>query len=131
MTVPYPLTAASIYPLPTALGNDTITVLKRALSGVDRLGVQQLVSTPTVVTGCSFQPNSVDEVISDTDFDVAMWLLFTPVVPIIQSLTAADAIQVTINGVDTVFEDFGDPVLWTDLDGNPDHYRIKLRKARG
>lgn len=127
----YPLTGTSLYPLPVALGNDIITVLKRTVGGVDRLGVQELVSTPTVVNGCSFQPNSVDEVISDTDFTLAMWLLFTPVLPIIQSLTAADAIQVPINGVQTVFEDFGDPALWTDLDGNPDHYRIKLRKARG
>lgn len=131
MTVPYPVAATSLYPLPVTLGADTVTVLKRSAAGEDRLGVAQLVSTPTVVTGCSFQPNSVDEVISDTDFTIAMWLLYTPVLTVIQSLTAADAIQVLINGVQTVFEDFGDPVLWTDLNGNPDHYRIKLRKARG
>ncbi len=127
----YPLTGASLYPLPVSLGNDTITVLKRSAGSVDRLGVPHLVSTPTVVTGCSLQPNSEDEVISDTDFTLAMWLLYTPVLPIIQTLTAADAIQVPINGIQTVFEDFGDPALWTDLYGNPDHYRIKLRKARG
>lgn len=127
----YPVNGISLYPLPTALGGDTITVLKRFVGSVDRLGVPQLVSTPTAVTGCSFQPNSEDEVISDTDFTLAMWLLFTPVLPIIQTLSAADAIQVAINSVQTVFEDFSDPVLWTDVNGNPDHYRIKLRKARG
>lgn len=127
----YPLNAASLYPLPTSLGNDEITVLKRSLNGVDRLGVQQLISTPTDLPGCSLQPNSGDEVISDTDLTIAMWLLFTPVVPIIGSLTAADAIQVTVDGMQVIYEDFGDPVLWTELDGMPDHYRIKLRKARG
>ena len=130
MTVPYPLATASVYPLPP-LGNDTITVLKRFVSSQDRLGVQVLGSTATEVPGCSFQPNSVDEIIGDTDFTLAMWLLFTPVLTIIQSLTAADAIQVVIDDADVVFEDFGDPVLWTDTYGNPDHYRIKLRKARG
>lgn len=119
------------YPLVTLLGNDTVTVLKRSYGTQDRLGVRALISTPTVVGGCSLQPNSADEVISDTDFAVAMWILFAPVLPIFTSLTAADAIQVDINSVPTVFEDFGDPMLWTDLDGNPDHYRIKLRKARG
>ena len=127
----YPLDSASLYPIPTALGNDTATVLKRSVTGTDRLGVQQLVSTPTVVTGCSLQPNSGDEVISDTDLTIAMWILFTPVVPIIQTLTAADAIQVTVGNTLVVYEDFGDPVLWTELDGLPEHYRIKLRKARG
>ena len=119
------------YPLPTLLGNDTVTVLKRSFVVKDRLGVPVLISTPTAVTGCSLQPNSADEVISDTDFDLAMWILYAPVVSIVQSLTAADAIQVTINSVPTVFEEFGDPMLWTGSDGNPDHFRIKLRKARG
>jgi hypothetical protein len=129
--VSYPLDSASLYPLPTNLGNDTVTVLKRSVGGLDRLGVQQLVSTPTVITGCSLQPNSGDEVISDTDLTIAMWILFTPVVPIIQTLTSADAIQVTVDDTPVVYEDFGDPVLWTELDGMPEHYRIKLRKARG
>jgi hypothetical protein len=113
------------------LGADTVTVLKRSRGTIDRLGVATLVDTPTVVTGCSFQPNAASEVVSDTDFNVAMWLLFTPVLEVFESLTAADAIQVDINGTPTVFEDFGDPQLWTDLFGRPDHYRIKLRKARG
>lgn len=119
------------YPLPSGLGNDTVTVLKRTYGATDRLGVKALISTPTVVTGCSLQPNSADEVIGDTDFTLAMWILFAPVVPIFEGLTAADAIQVVINSVPTVFEDFGDALLWTDLDGRADHYRIKLRKARG
>lgn len=119
------------YPLPTLLGNDTVTVLKRSFGTRDRLGVVSLLSTPTVVSGCSLQPNSADEVISDTDFDLAMWILYAPVLPIFQSLAAADAIQVDINSIPTVFEDFGDPMLWTGLDGVADHYRIKLRKARG
>jgi hypothetical protein len=120
------------YPLPS-LGNDTVTVLKRTYGAQNRLGVKALISTstPTVVTGCSFQPNSASEVISDTDFTVAMWILLTPPAEIFQDMTAADAIQVDINSVPTVFEDFSDPQLLTDLDGNPDHYRIKLRKARG
>ncbi len=120
------------YPLPANdLGNDTVTVLKRSPGTTDRLGVAHPISTPTVVNGCSLQPNSADEVISDTDFTLAMWILFAPPLPIIRSLTAADAIQIEINGVDVVFEDFGDPMLWTDDEGRPDHYRIKLRKARG
>lgn len=119
------------YPLVSTLGGDTVTVLKRSYGAADRLGVKALVSTPTIVNGCSLQPNSTDEVISDTDFTVAMWILFAPVLPIFQGLTAVDAIQVLINAVPTVFEDFGDPQLWTDLSGQPDHYRIKLRKARG
>lgn len=120
------------YPLPSGLGNDTVTVLKRAYGPTpNRLGEFPLISTPTVVTGCSVQPNSVDEVISDKDFTVAMWLVFAPVTPIFTALTALDAISIVIDTTPTVFEDFGDPVLWTDLDGRPDHYRIKLRKARG
>jgi hypothetical protein len=118
------------YPLP-AMGNDTVTVLKRTEGAEDRLGVVSLTSTPTVVGGCSLQPNSASEVISDTDLTLAMWILITPPESIFQGMTAADAIQVTINSVPTIFEDFGDPQLLTDLDGIPDHYRIKLRKARG
>lgn len=115
------------------LGNDTVTVLKRGVTSYDELGVQILGDTPTVVNGCSMQPNMADEVISDTDFTLAMWILRTPVLSIFQTLTAADAIQVAmVNGVpDVVFEDFGDPLLWTDAQGNPHHYQIKLRKARG
>lgn len=118
------------YPQPP-LGNDTVTVLKRTYGTQGRLGTKALISIPTVVDGCSLQPNSASEVISDTDFTIAMWVLFTPPLPIFQAMTAADAIEVVINGVPTVFEDFGDPQQWTDLDGAPDHYRIKLRKARG
>jgi hypothetical protein len=118
------------YPLPP-MGNDTVTVLKRTYGAEDRLGVAALISTPTTVGGCSLQPNSASEVISDTDFTVAMWILFTPPEAIFQGMTSMDAIQITINSVPTVFEDFGDPQLETDLDGNADHYRIKLRKARG
>lgn len=114
-----------------SLGGDTVTVLKRSPGVQGRLGTKALIDTPTVVGGCSLQPVSVTEVNTDTDLTIAMWILYTPVVPAIQSLTAADAIQVDVNGVPTVYEDFGDPQLWTDLDGNPDHYRIKLRKARG
>jgi hypothetical protein len=118
------------YPLPP-LGNDTVTVLKRAGAAGDRLGIAPLVDTATVVTGCSFQPNTASEVISDTDLTLAMWILYAPPIPIFQTLTAMDAIRVVINAIPTVFEDFGDPQLLTDLDGRPDHYRIKLRKARG
>ena len=118
------------YPLP-GMGNDTVTVLKRTYGAEDRLGVPALIATPTVVGGCSLQPNNASEVISDTDFTLAMWILIAPPQPIFQSMTAADAIQVTINGQPVVFEDFGDPQLETDLGGVPDHYRIKLRKARG
>lgn len=130
MTAPYPLGAVSSYPVPP-LGNDTVTVLTRSNGAADHLGVIALIDTPTVVTGCSFQPNSADEVIGDTDFSMAMWVLYAPVEQIFQSMTSADAIQVEINGVPVTFEDFGDPQLETDLDGSPDHYRIKLRKARG
>ena len=118
------------YPLPL-MGNDTVTVLKRTYGAADRLGDKALISTPTTVGGCSLQRNSASGVISDTDFTLAMWILITPPESIFQGMTAADAIQVTINSIPTVFEDFGDPQLLTDLDGNADHYRIKLRKARG
>lgn len=114
-----------------SLGGDTVTVLKRSEGAANRLGVKALTSTPTVVGGCSLQPVSTSEVISDTDLTISMWVLYAPVLEIFASMTAADAVQVDIHGVPTVFEDFGDPQLWTDLDGIPDHYRIKLRKARG
>jgi hypothetical protein len=114
------------------LGNDVVTVLTRSYGPpTGRLGVRALISTPTVVQGCSLQPNTTSEVIANTDLTVAMWILYAPPEPIFQSMTAADAIRVAINAVPTVFEDFGDPQLETDLDGHPDHYRIKLRKARG
>lgn len=114
-----------------SLGGDTVTVLKRTEGAVGRLGIKALHDTPTVVGGCSLQPVSVNEINTNTDMTIAMWVLYTPPLPIFRSMTAADAIQVDIDSVPTVFENFGDPQLWTDLDGIPDHYRIELRKTRG
>lgn len=117
-----------------SLGNDTVTFLIRTPGSTDRLGVNHPTVTRIVVGGCSLQPLSVNEINTDTDLTIAMWTLFAPASPVVGALTAADAVEVlspVLNSVPTVFEDFGDPQLWTDLDGVPDHYRIKLRKARG
>lgn len=117
-----------------SLGGDTVTVLIRTPGTTDRLGVNHPTVARTVIGGCSLQPLSVTESKSNTDMTVAMWVLYTPAAPIMGSLTAADALEVlspVLNSVAVVFENFGDPQLWTDLDGTPDHYRIELRKARG
>ncbi|MDG3012378.1 hypothetical protein G4X40_19750 [Rhodococcus sp. D2-41] len=110
------------------LGNDTVTVIKRAPTGaMNSVGQPAMTETPTVVPGCSFQPTRTAETVSDVDLTVSYWTLYAPAVPAITQLEATDAIEV--NGV--VFEDFGDPQPWTGLNGNPSHVTLTVRKARG
>lgn len=105
-------------------GRETVTVLTLADSTKDRLGVPARTWASTPVPGCSLQPVSATEANTNADLTIAMWRLYAP--PTLQ-LTSRDRIQV---GAD-VFEVFGDPQLWRDGRGRPQHVQVLLRKARG
>jgi hypothetical protein len=105
-------------------GRETVTVLTLVDGAKDRLGVAGRTWSPSTVPGCSFQPVSATEANSNVDLTVTMWRLYAP--PTLQ-LTSRDRVQV---GPD-VFEVFGDPQLWRDARGRPQHVQALLRKARG
>lgn len=109
------------------LGHDTITLLKRSNGAADRLGVPTQTVTPIVKTGVSVQAMSDTETNSNVDISISMWKVYCPVDADYLSLTATDAIS--YRGV--VYEDFGDPQLWTGANGKNHHVTIILRKARG
>lgn len=105
------------------LGYDTITIVHRSDGPPDDLGVATVTETQTVVTGCSVQPLSTEEELSDVDRVVTRWRLFAPPDTV---LTATDAVLVA--GV--LYEVDGDPQVWTWA-GTPHHLVCLLRRATG
>lgn len=106
------------------IGRQTVTVVHRTDGPPDNLGVPTVVETQTVVTGCSVQPVSTTEDVSDVDQVISRWRLFLPAGI---AMTAVD--NVIANGM--VFSVDGDPQTWSDLGGKPHHTECYLRFATG
>lgn len=106
------------------LGRQTVTFVHRSDGPPDNLGVPTVVETETTVPGCSVQPVSTTEEISDVDQVITRWRLFAPA-------------GVTLTAIDAVIADGerfsvdGDPQIWPGLNGIPHHTECLLRRATG
>lgn len=106
------------------IGRQAVTIVHRTDGPPDALGVPTRVETETAVTGCSVQPLSTDEQLSDVDEVITRWRLYAPAgLP----MTAIDA--VIFDGAR--YEIDGDPQTWSDLGGRPHHVECYLRRATG
>jgi hypothetical protein len=106
------------------IGRQTVTVVHRTDGPPDSLGVPSVVETETAVTGCSVQPVSTAEELSDVDQVITRWQLFMPA-----GITVTATDNVIADGV--VYGVDGDPQTWTDLGGRPHHTECYLRRATG
>lgn len=108
------------------IGNQTVTAVLATYGAPDRLGVKSKVETQTPITGCSLQPLSTVETLGDIDEVTTHWVLYAPVAV---SLNAIDSI---ITPWDNARYDVdGDPQVWTDFFGTPQHQTVHLRRATG
>jgi len=100
------------------IGNDTITIVTRTVTGRGSLGVATYSETETAVAGCSFQAGQPTE---DTGLGTtvvsATAKVFMPVTPVTTGLSANDTIK--YNG--QTWQVRGPVITPTDLEGNPDH----------
>jgi len=106
------------------IGRQVVTIVRRSDGPPDHLGVPTVVETETQVPGCSVQPLTTAEQISDVDQVVTRWRLLAPAGVV---MTATDA--VIADGVRYSVD--GDPQPWTDLGGRPHHIECFLRRATG
>jgi hypothetical protein len=106
------------------IGRQAVTIVRRSDGPPDALGVPTVVETETAVTGCSVQPLSTAEDISDVDQVITRWRLYAPAGI---TVTATDA--VIADG--TLFSVDGDPQTWPGLNGTPHHTECYLRRATG
>ncbi len=105
-------------------GRQTVTVLTRSDGARDSLGVPAVVEITTDVSGCSVQPLSSTEQLTDTDLVQSHWKLFAPATTVLRSTDS-----VMVNGLK--YEVDGDPMVWNDFMGYPDHMEARLRKPSG
>lgn len=108
----------------TFTGRETITVVHRTNGPPDPLGVPTRVESLRPVSGCSVQPLSTDEELSNVDRVTTRWRLIAPANT---ALSVTDA--VVSQGL--LYEIDGDPQLWTDIRGQPHHLECLLRRATG
>lgn len=105
-------------------GQQTVTGVHRTSGPADALGVPSRIDTPVDIAGCSFQPLSTNEQLSDVDQVTTRWKLYAPASAM---LTATDA--VIVDGL--TYEVDGDPQTWPDQCGNPGYTEYLLRRATG
>lgn len=108
----------------TRPGRETVVIVHRATGPPDVLGVPSKIETQEHVAGCSVQPLTTSEELSDVDQVITRWKLFAPAGV---ALTVTDA--VISRGL--LYEVDGDPQVWTDLRGQPHHLSCLLRRATG
>lgn len=106
------------------IGRQAVTIVHRTDGPPDALGVPAVVETETTVTGCSVQPVSTTEDVSNVDQVVSRWRMFAPAAT---AFTATDG--VISDGV--LYQVDGDPQIWSDLGGNPHHIECYLKRATG
>jgi hypothetical protein len=106
------------------IGHQTVILVHRAAGPPDTLGVPSHVETQESVSGCSVQPLTTTEELSDVDQVITRWRLYAPATV---TLTAIDA--VISDGV--LYEVDGDPQIWSDMAGRPHHLECYLRRATG
>lgn len=106
------------------IGHQVITVVRRTDGPPDRLGVATPVETRYDVAGCSVQPLTTAEQLSNVDQVVTRWRLFAPPNA---DLVVTDAVVVA--GIQ--YEVDGDPQVWPDMGGRPHHLEAYLRRATG
>ena len=85
-------------------------------------------STQVVVTGCSLQPVSTSEMVSNTDLTVSDSKLLIPAEQMPTGVTTQSTF--TPSGSTQPFQVLGTPRSWTDRRGIPHHITIYLREAR-
>lgn len=105
-------------------GQQTVTGVRRTWGAPDALGVPTRIDTPVEITGCSVQPLSTAEQLSDVDQVTTRWKLYAPASAM---LTVTDA--VIVNGL--TYEIDGDPQTWSDQCGMPSYTECLLRRATG
>lgn len=107
------------------LGRDTVYGIHVSAGAKGSKGIAaEVESTPFLITGCSFQPISAAEQMSNMDLTITMWRLYAPPATV---LAAVDRVM----AFGTKYQVFGDPQVWTDSRGKPHHLQCMLRKATG
>lgn len=120
----------------TALGAATLTWLAQTDGATDRKGIPASLYAPTIIYGCSIQPVSVDEDVTNIDYYIGKFRIFAP--------AAAAAVKVTdylLSGTpyvttagplssflagasaDSLYRVIGAKV-WSNLSGGVDHVTI-------
>jgi len=79
------------------------------------------------ISGCSFQPLTSAEQTGNMDLTITLWRLYAPATGPASTLTATSRVF----AYGTKYQVFGDPQVWTDARGHPDHFVCELRKASG
>lgn len=117
------------------LGAQSVTLLSATDGTLDRKGIPATVYTPTVIFGCSIQPISVKEDVTNIDYFIGKYNIFLPPVAAAVACKTTDYIlgwasNVTDSGL--ALSDYVDgatigvyrvigPKVWTGFDGLPDH----------
>lgn len=104
------------------LGGDTVTIVRHPPP--DRAGDPTGPAAETTVTGCSVQPATSSEHTDQANTVISGWVAYLPAGT---DIRASD--QVRWDG--GLYEVDGQPGTWKDMDGQPHHVQVALRKVRG
>lgn len=111
--------------MPLILGYQTVTLVRRVVTGQDAHGEDIHTVVDESLTGCSFQPVSSVEQLGSGDQIVTRWQLFAPGEP---DMTVIDAV---IGPDGLAYEVDGQPQTWPDVMGRVSHTECYLRRAVG